>query len=92
MGLRVLRDPVLGAGELRQDFVQGELDGVVRLIGKVSKRWPSGQWKPLLALPGSSLLPRQKRRELERTPPKSDTEDQYLQGPACLLDILAIYR
>jgi hypothetical protein len=80
------------AGELKSNFVQGDLDGRVRLVGKVATQWPTGQWKPVLALPGSSLLPRQKRRELERTRPNPESQSQYLEGPALMLDVLAIYR
>jgi hypothetical protein len=46
----------------------------------------------MLALPGLSLLPRDKRRALERKKPESDEAENYLAGPALMLDILAIYR
>jgi hypothetical protein len=80
------------AGDLQDEFVQGDPDGRAMVVGKVARQWPAGQWKPLLALPGSSMLPRKKRRELERTRPKEGQEDQYLEGPALMLDVLAIYR
>lgn len=80
------------AGQLRSQYIRAELDGIVRVVGKVSKRWPAGKWKPLLALPGSSLMPRKKRRELERTQPQPGQEEDYLEGPAVMLDVLALYR
>jgi hypothetical protein len=80
------------AGELDEAFVRGDLEGPARVVGKVAKQWPAGQWKPLLALPGSSLLPRSKRRELERKRPDSDKEASYLEGPAVMLDVLAVFR
>jgi hypothetical protein len=80
------------AGELVGEYVRGALEGPVRLVGKVASQWDKGRWKPVLALPGSSLLPRAKRREMERTQPKAGEEANYLEGPALMLDILAIYR
>ncbi|WP_329458079.1 DUF6414 family protein [Streptomyces sp. NBC_01497] len=80
------------AGQLESGNVKGDMEGTARITGKVSKRWGEGQWKPLLALPGSSLISREQRRALERTKPKEGEEDQYLEGPALMLDILAIYR
>ncbi|MGW2273942.1 DUF6414 family protein [Streptomyces yangpuensis] len=80
------------AGQIDSVNVAGDIEGPVRVVGKVANRWQRGQWKPLLALPGSSLVSRERRRALERTKPKSGDEDQYLEGPALMLDVLAIYR
>lgn len=80
------------AGQLETENIKGDIEGPVRLTGKVASRWTSGTWKPLLALPGSSLISREKRRALERKKPEQGEEDQYLEGPALMLDILAIYR
>jgi hypothetical protein len=80
------------AGQLDDRYINGDLDGPARIVGKVTTTWPANQWKPLLALPGSSLLPRAQRRELARKPPAESQKDQYLEGPALMLDVLAIYR
>ena len=80
------------AGQLKAAFINGEIEGRARVVGKVSTRWNKGTWKPLLALPGTSLLPRAERRALERKRPTEDEEGNYLEGPAVMLDILAIYR
>jgi hypothetical protein len=80
------------AGQLNASYVNGDLEGRVRVTGKISNRWDLGTWKPLLALPGSSLLPRHERRALEKQKPQADDEQNYLEGPAVMLDILAIYR
>ena len=80
------------AGQLESESIKGDIEGPVRVTGKVASRWSSGQWKPLLALPGSSLISREKRRALERKKPEQGEEDQYLEGPALMLDVLAIYR
>lgn len=80
------------AGQLTAEYINGDIEGVARVVGKVSAQWSSGQWKPLLALPGSSLLPRAQRRELERQRPSEGQDGNYLEGPALMLDILAIYR
>lgn len=68
-----------------------DIDGFVRIVGKVSSRWPERRWKPLLALPGASLVPRKERKALEAQKPAED-DDSYLEGPAVMLDLLAIYR
>jgi hypothetical protein len=80
------------AGQLDASYVNGDLEGRVRVTGKIANRWGTGTWKPLLALPGSSLLPRHERRALEKQKPQADDENNYLEGPAVMLDILAIYR
>ncbi|MFF8931265.1 hypothetical protein ACF1AO_28770 [Streptomyces longwoodensis] len=80
------------AGQLESSYVRADVEGQARLVGKVSSIWKPGQWKPLLALPGSSLIPREQRRRMERTKPTGDQLDNYLEGPAVMLDVLAIYR
>lgn len=80
------------AGQLQPEHLRGDVEGTGYIVGKISHRWEAGQWKPLLALPGSSLLPREQRRRLERTKPAAEDRDKYLEGPALMLDILAIYR
>jgi hypothetical protein len=80
------------AGQLDDQYVRGDIEGRARVFGKVSNRWEQGKWKPLLALPGSNLLSRDQRRALERRRPEPSEADQYLEGPALMLDILAIYR
>jgi hypothetical protein len=80
------------AGQLDDRYLRSEIEGRARVFGKVSNRWGPGKWKPLLALPGSNLLSREQRRALERRRPEPNEEDQYLEGPALMLDILAIYR
>ena len=81
------------AGKLDKRYVRdAEIDGFVRVVGKVTQRWPENQWKPLLALPGAALVGRKQRLALERKQPKHDEVDQYLQGPAVMLDLLAVYR
>jgi hypothetical protein len=80
------------AGQLAPEYIKGDVEGNARIVGKVASRWGEKQWKPLLALPGSSLMPRDQRRQLERSKPKPGEEGNYLPGPAIMLDVLAIYR
>lgn len=82
------------AGPLKTEFLSDAdaLDGAAIVIGKVTKIVRSGRWHPLLTLPGMNLMGREERRKQERTPPKSGEEDNFLKGPALLLDVLAIYR
>lgn len=80
------------AGQLEDGFVHGDVEGRARVVGKVTRRIAEGRWKPLLALPGMRLISREERRRLERQGPKDGEEDQFLAGPALMLDILAIFR
>jgi hypothetical protein len=80
------------AGKLVDAHLRGEIEGHARVVGKVSAVLADGAWKPLLALPGMNLLSRDKRREMERKGPDEGQEDNWLQGPAIMLDVLAVYR
>lgn len=80
------------AGKLLDQHLSGEVEGYVRVVGKVSTQWGPGHWKPLLALPGMNLMSREQRRQMERKGPDKGQEDNWLQGPAIMLDVLAIYR
>jgi hypothetical protein len=79
-------------GRLNSSYLHGDIEGVARVVGKISIRWPQSEWKPLLALPGMSLLPREQRRRLQQTRPGPAERNQYVEGPAVMLDVLAIYR
>ncbi len=69
-----------------------ELEGPFRLTAKVGKVIQRGQHKLLLNLPGASLLPRDQRRAMEKKGPKDESErDMFVEGPARVLDVLAIY-
>jgi hypothetical protein len=80
------------AGHLNEASLHGDVEGRARVVGKVSKVVPPGGWKPYLTFPGMNLLPREQRRKMEREQPAAGKENEYLSGPALMLDILAIYR
>ena len=80
------------AGRLLSHHVRGDIEGVARVVGKVSAVWKVGTWKPLLSLPGLNLMSREQRRRLERTRPSESQQNSYLEGPAVMLDLLAVYR
>lgn len=80
------------AGQLSDNALRSDIEGRGRIVGKVSRVLTPGHWKPYLTFPGMSLLPREERRKLERQAPETGKEDEYLSGPALMLDILAIYR
>ncbi len=69
-----------------------DLEGDVRVVGKVKRRIRAGESHSLMALPGASLMNREKRREMSRKGPSSESDDSWVRGPALILDILAIYR
>lgn len=80
------------AGQLAAEHSRADVEGPARFVGKVAKQWPTGEGRHLLALPGTSLLPRKERRELERRRPQNDDDDSFLVGPALMLDVLAVWR
>lgn len=80
------------AGKLLDGYLTGEVEGYARVVGKVSSVLKRDSWKPLMALPGMNLMSRDKRREMERKGPDQGQEGNWLQGPAIMLDVLAIYR
>ncbi|WP_395638124.1 hypothetical protein [Pseudolysinimonas sp.] len=79
-------------GKLLDAYINSEIEGYARVVGKVSSQWSKASWKPLLALPGMNLMSRDKRREMERKGPSEGQEQNWLEGPAIMLDVLAIYR
>jgi hypothetical protein len=80
------------AGKLLDQYLKVEVEGFARVVGKVSAQWGKGQWKPLLSLPGMNLQSREQRRAMERKGPDEGQEQNWLEGPAIMLDVLAIYR
>jgi hypothetical protein len=80
------------AGHITGDIDLASLDGFAHVVGKVSRVLRLGQWQPYLTFPGMDLVPREQRRKAQRTPPAEGHENEYLHGPALMLDILAIYR
>lgn len=69
-----------------------DVEGDAYVVGKVSKVWGAGEWRPLPGLPVFSQLPRAQRREMERKGPAPDGKMMWQEGPAVLLDVLAVYR
>ena len=80
------------AGNLTGQPDLADLEGRARVVGKVARILKPGQWKPFMTFPGMDLLSREERRRAERTAPAPGKEDDYLHGPALILDVLAIYR
>ena len=77
---------------LNEDFIVSDITGYARVIGKVVKILSANQWMPLVTLPGMNLKSRAERRKLERTRPESGHENEFIQGPAVIVDLLTVYR
>lgn len=77
---------------LEPHFMRGDIEGRARIVGKVARKLPAGRSKPFVTFPGMNVLPRRQRRDIERAPIPDGKEDEYLTGPALILDLLAIYR
>lgn len=67
------------------------IDGPLQLVGKVRRIIPTGQWHPLLSMPGSQFGSREQRRAQARQEPADDQKQNFVQGPALELDLLAAY-
>lgn len=80
------------AGQLKDVMLRDSPEGRARVVGKISKVIPQGSSKPYMNFPGMNLRSRTERRKTEREAPPVGKEDEYLMGPAIMLDILAIYR
>lgn len=80
------------AGQLSPEFLHADIDDRARIVGKVAKIIPRGKWQPYLTFPGLNVIPRKQRRMMNQQPPEPGREDDFLAGPAVMLDILAIYR
>ncbi len=60
------------------------------MLGKVRKRIADGASHHMMAVPGMGLA-REKRRSLNRSS-EVGREEQYLEGPLLLLDLIAVFR
>lgn len=83
---------VLGTLDKKWIAPDAQFDGRYRIVGKVTKVIQPGQWYLLASLPGLNLLDRKRRRQLEKEGPTESNQDQFIAGPAVVLDILSIYR
>lgn len=80
------------SGVLEGDLDLQAFDGRAIIVGKVTRKLAPGEYKPFLTLPGLNVMSREQRRQAERKKPDARSDEDYLEGPALLLDILAIYR
>jgi hypothetical protein len=76
----------------KEVYLEEMIEGPARIVGKVVKSLKAGEWKPVVTLPGMNLLSREERRKRDRTPPEAGHEGEYIQGPALIVEVLAIYR
>lgn len=67
-----------------------ENDGYT-IVGKVKETWKKGEWRQMLALPGMNFGNRETRRKMMNMRPAGESDPTYTEGPAALLQILAIY-
>lgn len=80
-------------GKLDPKFIQNDLsslDDRFRVIGKFQKRISTGNWYPLLSIPGQG---RAQRRKAGNNAPKNEQEEgNFVKGPAVVVDVLAIFQ
>ena len=77
---------------IKSEFEREDIEGFGRVVGKVVSVMRAGTVKPLLTMKGMEFLNRQQRRDLERTKITDENRDQFIEGPAVVVDLLAIYR
>jgi hypothetical protein len=80
--------------KIKPQYVIGdeELEGdEYRIVGKVRSSWKRGEWKNMLSLPGMDFMSREQRRKMLKEEPTEENKNQYVEGPAIQLQILAIY-
>ena len=81
---------VAGSIDKRWALQGAEFDGFVRIIAKVIRRIDEGQQRSLLKLPGWNIS-REQRRKMERQFKADSSNSIMLNGPALMVDYLAIY-
>lgn len=81
---------VAGSIDKRWALQGAEFDGFVRIIAKVIRRIDEGQQRSLLKLPGWNIS-REQRRKMERQFKADSPNSIMLNGPALMVDYLAIY-
>lgn len=81
-------------GKLKQKFISDEdeieSDGYF-IVGKVKETWGEEEWKQPLLLSGMDVFNREERRRKMSEKPSKDNADGFIEGPAALLQVLAIY-
>ncbi|MER6810754.1 hypothetical protein ABT299_15875 [Spirillospora sp. NPDC000708] len=85
--------PVL-ALPLKSSWILGDIEGDARVVGKISGKWPKGEYRPLFDLPGGTIMNRRQRKALAKQIAREnpDDNDMLLGGPGITLSVLAIYR
>lgn len=72
-----------------------DLEGELKVVGKVEGKWLEGETRSLLDIPGISMISRRDRRSMNRTSssqPLESNEDMMIPGPGVSLSVIAIYR
>ncbi len=70
-----------------------EIDDRLIVVGKVERILPPGKWQPLVDTPFLDYPNRAERKKRQReTAPEPGKEEHFVQGPALLMDVLAVYR
>ncbi|MBD8729394.1 hypothetical protein [Frigoribacterium sp. CFBP 13707] len=71
--------------------VLGDMEGPSVVVGKVRRLIPAGSYYPLMSLPGMDLGSREERRRRAREVPPADQKNNFIEGPAVELDLLATH-
>ncbi|WP_298713505.1 hypothetical protein AAG742_01965 [Micrococcus sp. 2A] len=109
LSTRVSGDKFVAEGFLQESFprfafrieaayLRNGLEGLeadLNVLGKVEGKWPEGERRTLMDLPGINLMSRKERREISRKKPGGDEESQgdiWMEGPGVAMSVIAIYR
>ncbi len=76
---------------VQDDYVLAELDGPMRIVGKITRVVPAGSRHPIVNLPGSQLGNREERRARAKDQTIEAQKGQFVEGPAVELALLAAF-
>lgn len=69
-----------------------DVDDEARVVGKVRTVVPAGKWELIPGAPLVDNLPREQRRAMVQAGPKRGQEQFWVEGPAVILDVLAVWK
>lgn len=83
------------AFKLDKEFLRvgmDDLEAELSVLGKVEGKWPDGDTRSLVDLPGINLMSRRDRRDLAKNGQGGNSGDLVIPGPGVSMSVVAIFR
>lgn len=83
------------AFKLNREFLRVDLDDLeaeVSIVGKIEGKWPEGDSRSIIDLPGINLMSRKDRREIAKKGGSKGVDNLSIPGPGVSMSVVAIYR